>query len=89
MSNQPDRIVHRNGQPIRISEQELDGYLEAAFRSATEIALHRLGVENASEIDNIDCGGEFGSEQIIACVRLKDGRETSVSAPIWPDKTTN
>lgn len=79
-----DRVVVRNGEKVRIADAELMSLLEVAFKTATHAALKDLAVEDASTVDDIGCSAGFGNEFVTAHVRLKDGREASVSAPIWP-----
>ncbi len=84
-----DRIVCRNGEYIRMTEKELEGFLEAAFRSATELALIELGVKDDSVVTEIGCEAGFGHDHITATVKLSDGRQASASASIWPDARPN
>lgn len=84
-----DRVVSRNGQLVRMTEQELDGFLEAAFRSAAELALVELGVVDDSCVAKIDCEAGFGHDHITAHITLSDGRHASATASIWPDARPN
>lgn len=82
-----DRVVSRDGELARMTEVELESLTEAAFKTACWIAFRELGIEDGNDVESIGVDGQFGSERITACVKLKDGREASASAPLWPDVT--
>lgn len=85
-----DRVVMRDGQLVRMTEAELDGLMHVAFDTACWTALRQLGVDSEGDsglIDSIGAGGEFGNDRISVVVKLKDGREATATAPLWPDAT--
>ena len=82
-----DRVVKRDGQLVRMSEAELDGLLHVAFDTACWTALKQVCVEDGNLIDSIGAAGEFGNDRIGVVVKLKDGREASATASLWPELT--
>jgi|GEM_PF-3868268 len=82
-----DRVVSRGGQLIRITEAELEGLMHVAFDTACWTAMKQLGVEDGNEVDSIDAGGQFGNDRITVSVKLKDGREATATASLWPEAT--
>lgn len=82
-----DRVVVRDGENVRISEEELTGLLEVAYKTAAYLALKQLGVEDAAEVEDMGVEAAIGNDFITACVKLKDGREASASSSLWPDAT--
>ena len=82
-----DRVVVRDGENVRISEAQLTGLLEVAYKTAAYLALKQLGVEDAAEVEGMGYEVGIGNDLITAIVRLKDGREASASSSMWPDAT--
>lgn len=80
-----DRVVCRDGRYIRLTEQQLESLLESAFKTAMTTALRQLDAKDSDEVADVSCSGAFGEDFITTHVRLRDGREASASASIWPD----
>lgn len=82
-----DRVLSRDRQLVRMPEAELEGLMEVAFSTACWTAMKQLGVEDGNQIESIGADGQFGNDRITACVKLKDGREATATASLWPDAT--